>query len=346
MTTETCAWYIRQELAPRLRPGQVVVRDNLSAHKAASIRQALESRGCDRLFLPPYSPDFTPIEQAFSKIKAILRGLGARTHEALQDAVRLAIEAITPDDAAAWFAHLDDLAAKGVVVRQADFNDSTSLPVAFMGVTRLLLISTPVQRIAHHLAAIDAAVRAGVGHIVYTSGIGADPTSPTLIPQVNGLTEAALVATHVPWVALRNSYYADFLPWILTRLQRGEQVLLPAGQDKVSWVTREDCARTAAFVLAGQADLAGPIDVTGPEAVSLAEVVQRRSLITGDAAMIGVVSNEELLAQARTQGLPEAIAHVIIWANRDGYASVTDTVERVTGTKPAPIDVVFTQSMA
>ena len=105
MNTETFAWYIREQLAPRLRPGQVVVLDNLSAHKAASIREALAARGCEVLFLPPYSPDFTPIEQAFSKLKAILRGLGARTQEALQEAGRRAIEAITPDDAAAWFAH-------------------------------------------------------------------------------------------------------------------------------------------------------------------------------------------------------------------------------------------------
>ena len=105
MNTETFVWYIREELAPRLRPGQVVVLDNLSTHKADSIRQAITARQCELLFLPPYSPDLTPIEQAFSKIKAILRGLGARTPEALQDAVRLAIEAITPDDAAAWFAH-------------------------------------------------------------------------------------------------------------------------------------------------------------------------------------------------------------------------------------------------
>jgi transposase len=105
MTTETFEWYIREELAPRLRPGQIVVLDNLSAHKAASIRAALAARQCELLFLPPYSPDCTPIEQAFSKLKAILRGLGARTHEALQEAVRLALEAITPADAAAWFAH-------------------------------------------------------------------------------------------------------------------------------------------------------------------------------------------------------------------------------------------------
>jgi len=105
MDTATFEWYIAEQLAPTLRPGQVVVVDNLSAHRAESIRQSLEARGCSLLFLPPYSPDFTPIEQAFSKLKAILRGLGARTREALQEAVRLAIEAITPDNALAWFAH-------------------------------------------------------------------------------------------------------------------------------------------------------------------------------------------------------------------------------------------------
>jgi transposase len=105
MDTDAFTWYIAEQLAPTLRPGQVVVLDNLSAHKADRIRQAIEARGCQLLFLPPYSPDFTPIEQAFSKIKAILRGLGARTKEALQEAVRLAIEAITSHDAAAWFAH-------------------------------------------------------------------------------------------------------------------------------------------------------------------------------------------------------------------------------------------------
>jgi transposase len=72
---------------------------------AASIRPAIEARHGQLLFLPPYSPDFTPIEQAFSKRKAILRRLGARTTEALWEAMRVAVEAITPHDAIAWFAH-------------------------------------------------------------------------------------------------------------------------------------------------------------------------------------------------------------------------------------------------
>lgn len=105
MTTDAFAWYICERVAPWLRPGQIVVVDNLSAHKDERIRLAIEARGCTLLFLPPYSPDFNPIEQAFSKLKAILRGLGARTQETLQEAVRLAVAAITSEDVAAWFTH-------------------------------------------------------------------------------------------------------------------------------------------------------------------------------------------------------------------------------------------------
>jgi len=105
MDTATCARDISEQLGPTLRPGRVVVLDNLSAHQAATIRQSLAARGCALRFLPPDSPDCTPIEQAFSKLKAILRGLGARAREALEEAVRLAVDAITRADATAWFAH-------------------------------------------------------------------------------------------------------------------------------------------------------------------------------------------------------------------------------------------------
>ncbi len=97
--------YITEVLGPTLRPGQLVILDNLSVHTATSIRDATEALHCNVLFLPPDSPDCTPIEQAFSKIKARLRGLGARTRETLLEAVHLAVDAITPEDAVAWFAH-------------------------------------------------------------------------------------------------------------------------------------------------------------------------------------------------------------------------------------------------
>jgi transposase len=105
MDTAAFQRYVQEELGPMLRPGQIVVLDNLSVHKADSIREAIEARQCTLLFLPPYSPDCTPIEQAFSKVKALLRGLGARVRDGLVEAIRLAVDAVTRDDAAAWFAH-------------------------------------------------------------------------------------------------------------------------------------------------------------------------------------------------------------------------------------------------
>ncbi|MBA3822294.1 MAG: NAD(P)H-binding protein [Ktedonobacterales bacterium] len=240
-----------------------------------------------------------------------------------------------------------DVAASGIAVRQADFTDPRSLPTAFADVTRLLLISTPGQRAEEHTTAIAAAVRAGVTHIIYTSGINASPTSPALVQQVHGVTEAALAATSLPWTALRNSYYAEFLPRFIDLLQEGKVVHLPPGQAGVAWVTREDCARTAAFVLAGTADLRGPLDVTGPEAVSLAEVIHRWSGITGRAVTIDILPDEHVRAFVMAKGLPASFAtsmvDIAIWANREGFA-VTNTVEQITGRPPAPIEVVLTQA--
>jgi transposase len=97
--------YLEQLLLPSLVPGQIVVMDNLSAHKGARARQLIEERGCQLLFLPAYSPDFSPIEETFSKIKAYLRRVGARTREALEEAIAQALETVTSQDAHGWFAH-------------------------------------------------------------------------------------------------------------------------------------------------------------------------------------------------------------------------------------------------
>jgi transposase len=97
--------YVEQLLAPSLKPGQLVVLDNLSIHQGARVRQAIEARGCHLLFLPAYSPDFSPIEEAFSKLKTVLRRMGARTREALQEAIAQALTLITAQDARGWFLH-------------------------------------------------------------------------------------------------------------------------------------------------------------------------------------------------------------------------------------------------
>jgi len=97
--------YIEQILAPSLRPGQIVILDNLSIHLGPRVKEAIEARGCQLWFLPAYSPDFSPIEGAFSKLKAILRRVRARTREALQDAIIQALPRITTQDALGWFQH-------------------------------------------------------------------------------------------------------------------------------------------------------------------------------------------------------------------------------------------------
>ena len=97
--------YVEQILAPSLRPGQIVILDHLSIHLGPRVKQAIEVRGCRLLFLPAYSPDFSPIEEAFSKLKTLLRRAGARTREALQEAIATALDLITETDACGWFTH-------------------------------------------------------------------------------------------------------------------------------------------------------------------------------------------------------------------------------------------------
>ena len=103
--------YVEQVLAPSLRPGQVVILDNLGAHKGERVRELIEGRGCSLLFLPPYSPDFSPIEEAFSKIKALLRKAAVRVRGALVEAIGRAISAVTPEDAMGFFSHCGYLPA-------------------------------------------------------------------------------------------------------------------------------------------------------------------------------------------------------------------------------------------
>jgi transposase len=96
--------YVEHFLAPSLCTGQVVL-DGLGAHRTEKVRELVEARGADLVFLPSYSPDLNPIEEAFSKIKQLVRKAGARVREALVEAIGRALATVTPEDAAGWFAH-------------------------------------------------------------------------------------------------------------------------------------------------------------------------------------------------------------------------------------------------
>ena len=97
--------YVKHFLVPTLEAGQIVVMDNLQVHKMKRVRELVEGSGAEVLFLPPYSPDFSPIEEAFSKVKTILRRIGARTREALLEATSDALSAVSSADARGWFGH-------------------------------------------------------------------------------------------------------------------------------------------------------------------------------------------------------------------------------------------------
>jgi transposase len=96
--------YVEQVLMPELTPGDIVIMDNLPAHKVAGVRQTIEAAGATLLYLPPYSPDFNPIEMAFSKLKALLRKAAARTKDDLWNAIASAIDAFTPTECENYFA--------------------------------------------------------------------------------------------------------------------------------------------------------------------------------------------------------------------------------------------------
>jgi transposase len=105
--------YLDRVLLPALSPGQVVVIDNVGAHKPDRVRDLVTAAGCRLVFLPAYSPDLSPVEEAFSKLKALIRAAGARTRAALEAAIAAALTAITAADAAGWFSHA------GYLTRQA-----------------------------------------------------------------------------------------------------------------------------------------------------------------------------------------------------------------------------------
>ncbi len=104
-TSRVFETYVKRLLAPALHPGQVVVMDNLGAHRPKRVRELIEARGCELIYLPSYSPDLNPIEEALSKVKHILRKISARTKETLIEAMGRALGAVSAQDARGFFAH-------------------------------------------------------------------------------------------------------------------------------------------------------------------------------------------------------------------------------------------------
>ena len=171
-------------------------------------------------------------------------------------------------------AALEDLQARGAQVRFGDFADPHSLREGFAGGERLLLISTTdlERRSAQHEAAIDAAVAAGVRHVIYTSMLAPEPPNPAAAAASHYFTERALAASGCTWTLLRNSLYAEYQGPEAVRAIESGTLVHNRGAGRIAYVARDDCAAVAAAVLAADGHRNAIYDVTGPQAFTAAEL--------------------------------------------------------------------------
>lgn len=241
---------------------------------------------------------------------------------------------------------LADFSARGVRVRYADFDNPASLSEAFAGVDRLLLISTdalsvPGQRLNQHRAAIQAAEAAGVSHVVYTSLVKPDPTSPVLLAPDHHGTEQALAASALDWTVLRENIYADTLLFSLARAVQSGTLANASGDGRTAYITREDCARAAAAALASAVGGRRTIDITGPEAVSQADLAALAARISGRPVTYVPLPLATLIAAMVGAGLPQPAAE--LYASFDTaiavgrFSEVSNGVEELTGRKPTSV---------
>ncbi|GGP23010.1 SDR family oxidoreductase [Silvimonas iriomotensis] len=205
-----------------------------------------------------------------------------------------------------------DLAAQGIQVRQADYSDPASLDAAFAGATRLLLISSSEvgQRVAQHQNVIDAAKRAGVALLAYTSLLHLD-TSPLFLAGEHRETEAYLKASGVPYVMLRNGWYTEnYLASIPVALQHGAYIG-SAGEGKIASAARADYAEAAAIVLTLEDQSGKVYELAGDTAYTLTDFAAALSSQAGKEIPYVNLPEAEFRAALLEGGLPEGLAFVL-----------------------------------
>ena len=238
---------------------------------------------------------------------------------------------------------LADLAALGVVVRRADFEDPASLAGAFAGAHRLLLISTdaldrPGRRLEQHLNAINAAAKAGVKHVVYTSMPKPEPGSPVPFAPDHFGTEQALAASPMSWTVLRHNWYADNLHLSLPAARASGQWYSAAGDGATAYVSREDCARADAAALASADTAKSTLDVTGAQALSTTQIAAIATEALGKPIRVIQVSPEQLAQGLAAAGVPSFLVPLMVSfdvnAKAGNVSMVSDTILKLTGTAP------------
>ncbi|MCW4459999.1 NAD(P)H-binding protein [Microbacterium sp. MPKO10] len=242
-------------------------------------------------------------------------------------------------------------ADRGIEVRRADYAEPASLPQAFEGADQLLLVSSSdpaADAVALHRAAIDAAVTAGVGRVLYTSHQGAHPSSPFAPARDHAATEWMLQESGLAWTALRNGFYAHSLEWLLGSWRTSGVVEVP-GNGAVSWTAREDAAEAAASLIVSGSAPDGPVTLTAAAAPTFAEVAGIASDLTGAPVVWQNIHDDEWVAQRVASGDNEGAARFtlgIYQAAREGFfTGVAPTLREILGREPRTVREVLAASL-
>ncbi|MYW63011.1 NAD(P)H-binding protein [Streptomyces sp. SID8379] len=275
--------------------------------------------------------------------------LGRRTVERLLERVpadRVGVSVRDPRKA-------QDLADRGVRVRQGSFDDPASLAHAFEGAEQVLLVSLDrvgEECVTGHRAAIDAAVKAGVGRILYTSQMGAAHDSRFQACRDHARTEDLLRATGLPWTALRNGFYAASALQFLESARHTGDIALPA-DGPVTWTGHDDLAEATAAILAGEARFEGPTPpLTGRAALDFDAVAEIATQVCGRPFTRTVVSDDAFREQTLAHGAPAPIADLmlsIFAAARNGeFTAVDPTLAELIGREPVGFRAQLEQAWA
>lgn len=243
------------------------------------------------------------------------------------------------------------LASHGVDVRYADFDQPASTTHAFEGADRLLLVSTGAEhcgprRVAQHRHAISAAGEAGVERLVYTSLLNADTSPLGPIASDHAATEAMLRESGLRHVVLRNAFYMDMLLMSLQRAIATGEWISAAGQGRVAYVTRGNCAMAAAAALrsdVGQ-DMTHHrrVDITGPDALSGEDVVAIANAVLGTRIRFVPVTKEEVASRLSASGMPPPMAALLAYIDtcvaQGAMAPASDDYLQLTGERATSVE--------
>ena len=242
------------------------------------------------------------------------------------------------------------LAERGVQVRRGDYADPATLRTAFDGADQLLLVSSSdpaADAVSLHRNAIEAAVAAGVGRILYTSHQGAAHGNPFGPGRDHAVTEDLLAESGIAWTSLRNGFYAHTLT-LMTGPWRETGVMAVPADGPVSWTAREDVAEAAALILASDGAFDGPTTLTAADAPTFQDLATFASELTGRTVELAVLDEDEWVAQQVAAGRPEGAVHFLLGMYQAAaggfFAGVDPLLGRLLGREPVTAREVLAAS--